>query len=120
MSSEGAPRKQGYTTSNNETVIINPLKQREWKAVFCGMSVGLTAPEERSRDHVCGAIIRQEGFLKGSALITLTAHEKGPLVYQFTHPMRFRLPPKLHTHMIPPSAGPTHMYQKTVVVNIKA
>lgn len=46
----------------------------ERRAVFCGMSVGLTAPEERSRDHVCGAIIRQEGFQKGSAALITGKH----------------------------------------------
>lgn len=52
-----------------ETIIITPLKQRERRGGFCGVSVGLTAPEERLRDHVCGAVIRQERFQKGSAVI---------------------------------------------------
>lgn len=58
------PNKQGRARSNTGTIIITPLKQWGKKPVFCGMSVALTAPEERSRDHICTAIIRQEGFQK--------------------------------------------------------
>lgn len=58
------PNKQGQTASHMETIIIASLKQKERKTIFCGMSVGLTAPEEHLRDQVCFAIIRQEGFQK--------------------------------------------------------
>lgn len=63
------PYKQGHTASHMETTIIASLKQKERKTIFCGMSVGLTAPEEHLRDQVCFAIIRQEGFQKRSTLI---------------------------------------------------
>lgn len=40
------------------------------------VSVGMRTPEERSRDHICRAIIRQEGLQSVSGLVALTAHEK--------------------------------------------
>lgn len=70
VSGEGGTPHEGKGSIKQETITVAPRKQRRRRTVFCAMSVGLTAPEERSRDHVFGAIIRQEGFQKGSALIT--------------------------------------------------
>lgn len=79
------------------------------------MSVGLTAPEERSGDHVCSAIIRQEGFQKGSVLITGKAcwqhMKKGRLCINSSifFPPDFA-PPKLLTHY---SSSSTHSHTHT-------
>lgn len=67
-SEEGkSPEQTQVDGITQERIIITETVQR--RAVFCEMSVGLTAPEERSRDHVCSAIIREEGFQKGTTLI---------------------------------------------------
>lgn len=59
----GKPQKQ-----TQEGIIITALNSR--KGTVCGMSAGLTAPEERSRDRVWNVIIRQRRFEKGSSRIT--------------------------------------------------
>lgn len=68
ISREGKSPKQGRRRAGKNNYRSSETVERS--TVFCGMSVGLTAPEERSRDHVCSATVRQEGFEKGSALIT--------------------------------------------------
>lgn len=82
------PNKHGQTSSYMETVIIAPLKRRKKKLVFCGTSVVLTAPEERSRDHICSTVRNRRGFenaMHQSRGSTLTAHKRGACVS--VHPL---------------------------------
>ncbi len=119
ISREGkSPKHTEIDGVTRETIIITPPKQQKGEPLFCEMSVGLTAPEERSRDHVCSAIIRQEGFQKGSALITgkhadstwkrgACASLHPPFFFFFSSPPIFA-PPKLLTHYSSSSTPNTH------------
>lgn len=81
---------------------------QRWRVVFYWVSVGPTAPEERFRDRVCLAIIRQERFQKGGALIVekpadstwkrALVHRFIPVFFFFFIPKSFTPPLRLLKH----------------------
>lgn len=122
ISREGkSPKQTEIDGITQERIITTPLKQYRGEMSSVQCQWGWQRPRSVSRDHVCSAIIRQEGFQKGSTLImgkhadsTWKRGTRASIHPRLLFPRFFALPKLLKRY----SSSSTH--QQTVVGNIKA